>query len=88
LEEIRQEVSSESFQMISIFLKGLEGYLPIESISRKLIHNPHEIKQEKAITEEEIKELVTYLLAKGMSDDDVQRFIHSEGFVKEMFVDE
>jgi hypothetical protein len=27
-------------------------------------------------------------LANGMSDDDVQRFIHSEGFVKEMFVDE
>jgi len=88
LEEIRQEVSRESFQMISIFLKGLAGYLPAESISRKLIHNPHEIKQKKEITEEEIKELVAYLLEKGMSDDDIQRFIHSEGFVKEMFLDE
>jgi len=88
LEEIRQEVSNESFQMISVFLKGLEGYLPIESISRKLIHNPHEIKQEKEITEEEIKELVDYLLEKGMSDDDIQRFIHSEGFDKGMFLDE
>jgi len=88
LEEIRQEVSSESFQMISIFLKGLEGYLPIESISRRLIHSPHEIDQKKEINKEEIGELVAYLLAKGMSDDDVQRFIHSEGFVKEMFVDE
>lgn len=88
LEEIRQDVSSDSFQMISIFLKGLEGYLPIESISRKLIHNPHEIKQKERATEEEMKELVAYLLAKGQSEDDVQRFIHSEGFVKEMFADE
>ena len=44
--------------MLQFYLKGIQAYLPLEAIQAKLQLSPHELKQEEALSEEEILEFL------------------------------
>jgi hypothetical protein len=68
------------FDLIDIYLKGLEAYLPLEAIQAHLQQNPHKIKQETALSEIDIKSLVKQLKSKGLNDEYISSLLKTEIF--------
>ena len=85
LDELKLEISDEGIDMLKMYLKSLEAYLPIEDIHREKVHHPEELKQKVNIDKAEIKTLIDSLIAKGLDKETIKRFISSEGFDEEMF---
>jgi len=70
----------ENFDLLNIYLKGLEAYLPLEAIQAHLQQNPHEIKQKSALSENDVKELVENLKKSGMDDEYIESLLKTEIF--------
>jgi hypothetical protein len=64
------------FDLIDVYLKGLEAYLPLEAIQAHLQQNPHKIKQETALSETDIKQLK----AQGLNDEYISSLLKTEIF--------
>ena len=62
-------------------------YLPLEAIQSNLQHNPHKIKQETVLTEEEISELAERLKSLDLSPEYIESLLKTEIFKnrKELF---
>jgi hypothetical protein len=75
-------LSKESLELLDIYLKGLQAYLPLESIQAHLHENPHKIKQENALPEEEVKLLADKLLASELDKEYVDSLLKTELFSK------
>ena len=69
-------------ELLNIFLKGLEAYLPLETIQAHLQQNPQNIKQETALSEEEIIQLVEKLKASGLAQEYIEDLLKTELFRK------
>lgn len=80
------ESCSDENLLIS-YLKGLQAYLPLEAIQSHLQQHPHKIKQETALTEEEIAELAERLKMSGLAPDYIESLLKTELFKnrKELF---
>jgi hypothetical protein len=68
------------FDLIDIYLKGIEAYLPLEAIQAHLQQSPHKIKQETALSETDIKSLVAQLKAQGLDDEYISSLLKTEIF--------
>jgi len=79
-QEMMSTIPEEKFNLINIYLKGLEAYLPLESIQSNLQQKPHQLKQETALKEEDIKHLVTKLKAKGLTEEYIESLLKTELF--------
>ena len=75
-------LSKENLELLDIYLKGLQAYLPLESIQAHLHENPHKIKQENALPEEEVKLLADKLLASELDKEYVDSLLKTELFSK------
>lgn len=73
------ETSTEKELLIS-YLKAIQAYLPLEVIQAHLQQSPHEISQESAFNEEEIKELAERLKSSGLNADYIERLLKAELF--------
>ncbi len=70
----------ENFELLDIYLKGLEAYLPLEAIQAHLQSNPCKIKQETALSEGDIKSLASQLRKQGLSDEYITSLLKTEIF--------
>ena len=71
---------SPEFNLIDIYLKGLEAYLPLETIQSHLQNNPHSIKQESALSQDDIENLVNQLKKQGLDDEYIDSLLKTEIF--------
>ena len=64
--------------------------MPIESIQAELQKNPHDVKQENALTSEEIDDLADKLKKSGIDSEYIECLLKTELFKdrKELFEDE
>jgi hypothetical protein len=69
-----------NFKLLDIYLKGLEAYLPLDAIQAHLQQNPHEIKQETALSEDDIRSLVVQLKAQGLDGEYIESLLKTEIF--------
>ena len=60
-QKLTSVLSEESLEQFVFYVKGLQAYLPLESIQGCLQENPYKIKQKDALSEEEIKLLADKL---------------------------
>jgi hypothetical protein len=67
-QELIARLDEASEELLKIYLKGIQAYLPLESIQAQLNQNPHAIKQATLIKEDEIQRLAEML--KGMDLDE------------------
>ena len=65
---------------MNIYLKGLEAYLPLSAIQSHLQQNPHKVKQESALSQEDIKELVVKLKSSGLNQEYIDSLLKTEIF--------
>ena len=67
-------------EKLKYFLNGLQAYLPLDAIQSKLQTDPHAIKQESALTEDDISKLLTMLKESGLSEEYKQELLKTEIF--------
>jgi hypothetical protein len=79
--------SCDDEELLTAYLDGLQAYLPLEAIQSHLQQNPHKIKQETALPEEEVTLLANKLKASGLSPEFLEGLLKTEIFKnkKELF---
>lgn len=67
-------------EKLKYYLKGLQAYLPLDAIQSKLQTDPHSIRQESALTEDDINKLLFMLKESGLSEEYKQELLKTEIF--------
>lgn len=80
LDQLQVDLNEQQQNLLKIFLKSLEGYLPIDTIVAQIHANPHKVKQEATIEEIDLSQLVQNLKAKGLSKEEIQELLSTEIF--------
>jgi hypothetical protein len=73
-----ESLPKENQDLFSSYLKGLQAYLPLESIQHQLQHNPHKIKQEEVISDDDKKELFSKLKSLGLDEEYIESLLKTE----------
>lgn len=79
-ENLIGSLNDEQMDNLTFYLKGIQAYLPLDAIQAKLQSDPHILKQETALTEEEVMQLATQLKKAGLSDEYLQELLKTEIF--------
>lgn len=80
LEKLISELSNENIELFSIYLMGLQAYLPLEAIQAQLQQNPQKINQKTALTIEEITALAERLKSSGIDESYIESLLKTELF--------
>lgn len=80
LQEIYSNLNSEKAEQLDLYLKGLQAYLPLDSIHAQIQSNPHQIDQKENISKEELINIIDKLRKKGVNEEDISLIIKSELF--------
>lgn len=75
-----KDLSDANFDLLDIYLKSLEAYLPLEAIQAHLQQNPHEIEQASALSKNDIENLANQLKAQGLDDEYIANLLKTEIF--------
>jgi hypothetical protein len=67
-------------EKLKYYLNGVQAYLPLDAIQSKLQTDPHSIKQESALTEDDINKLFIMLQESGLSEEYKQELLRTEIF--------
>ncbi|RWX02205.1 ATP-binding protein [Flavobacterium cerinum] len=67
-------------EKLKYYLNGLQAYLPLDAIQAKLQTDPHSIKQEDALTEDDINKLLLMLRESGINEEYKQELLKTEIF--------
>ena len=68
------------FSLLDTYLKGIEAYLPLEAIQAHLQQNPHEIKQESALSDADVEALACRLREQGLDEEYIASLLKTEIF--------
>lgn len=79
--DLKTNLSSDDLEKLDIYLKGLQAYLPTDAIQFKLQHNPHQLKQQTAIAEDDITELTNRLLTAGLHQSYIDTLLKTEIYI-------
>jgi hypothetical protein len=79
--DLEAGLSPELAQRLDIYLKGLQAYLPIDAIQFKLQNSPHQLKQETALTDNDIEELTERLLGAGLPQSYIDNLLKTEIYI-------
>ena len=80
LEKLKSELPSQTLEMLDLYLKGIQAYLPLETIQAHLQQNPHLIYQESVLTDDEINNLAEKLIASGLDKTYIDSLLMTEIF--------
>ena len=79
--EVTHEVlDEEENELLSIYLSGLQSYLPLEAIQAQLLENPHKVKQEEEISDEKLIEIISILKSSGVDESYIEELLKTELF--------
>lgn len=80
LEKLISELSNETLELLDLYLKGLQAYLPLETIQAHLQQNPHKIVQEAILSVDEVNALAEKLKSSGLEKSYIERLLKTEIF--------
>lgn len=79
-QELVARLEDTSEELLKIYLKGIQAYLPLEAIQAQLNQNPHSIKQQSLIEEQEVLRLAGTLKDMHLDDDALEMLLKTEIF--------
>jgi hypothetical protein len=79
-QELATRLEGQSEELLKIYLKGIQAYLPLEAIQAQLNQNPHSIKQQSLIEEQEVLRLAEILKDMHLDDDALEMLLKTEIF--------
>lgn len=90
LQKIILELNQKQNELLEVYLKGIESYLPLEAIQAQLQESPHKVKQEVNVSDGELVSIINKLKESGMDDLYIEELLRTELFKnrRELFTDE
>ncbi|QUH26418.1 ATP-binding protein [Serpentinicella alkaliphila] len=84
------ELPNETRELFNVYLKGIQAYLPLDSIQAHLQQNPHKVVQETVLSREEIDKIVEQLKLSGLDRNSIDELLKTEIFknYREAFVND
>ena len=76
---MKSRLDEEENELLSIYLSGLQSYLPLEAIQAQLLENPHKVKQEE-ISDEKLIEIISILKSSGVDESYIEELLKTELF--------
>ncbi|MEG2352945.1 MAG: ATP-binding protein [Cetobacterium sp.] len=83
LKKLKEIQNEEGKELLQLYLKMIEMYLPLASIQAHLQEHPLKVKQETALTNDELVEIVEKLKSLNISEEYMQILLKTE-LVKKM----
>lgn len=80
LEGLVDELGVKQNELLKVYLRGLESYLPLEAIQAQLLENPHQVKQESKMSDEELVLLMNKIKQSGISEEYIKELLETELF--------
>lgn len=80
LYKLLEILDEDQEELLDIYLKSLEGYLPLDSIIAQVHTNPHKIVQESEISDEHLYKLIQQWKDSGVSDEFIKSLLKTELF--------
>ncbi|MBW4863126.1 MAG: ATP-binding protein [Paeniclostridium sp.] len=80
LQKLISQLDNEQKEMLDIYLKGIQSYLPLDSIQAQLQENPHNVKQEVDIKDEELIKTIHMLRESGIDESYIEDLLKTEMF--------
>ena len=77
---MKSRLDEEENELLSIYLSGLQSYLPLEAIQAQLLENPHKVKQEEEISDEKLIEIISILKSSGVDESYIEELLKTELF--------
>jgi hypothetical protein len=77
---LKSRLDEEENELLSIYLSGLQSYLPLEAIQAQLLENPHKVKQEEEISDEKLIEIISILKSSGVDESYIEELLKTELF--------
>lgn len=72
--------ATDDTELLDAYLSGIEQYIPLDAILAYLQENPFQIKQESAISDDELRKIIVKLRDSGASEDFLDNLLDSELF--------
>lgn len=80
LEKLRDDWENISEEVLDIYLKGLQAYLPLDAIQAQLQQNPHSINQGSLLSKEEIISIADKLKSSNLEQSFIESLLRTELF--------
>ena len=80
LQDLISQLGSEQKEMLDIYLKGIQSYLPLDAIQAQLQENPHKVNQEVNIEDEELIGIIRRLRECSMDESYIEELLKTEMF--------
>ncbi|MEC0269713.1 ATP-binding protein [Paenibacillus anseongense] len=80
LKKLITQLSDDNNELLHIYLKGLQAYLPLDAIQAQLQQNPHKINQEAALSKSEIISLAEKIKLSGLDNEFIDSLLKTELF--------
>lgn len=78
--ELVNNLDETTQELLSMYLKGVQAYLPLEAIQAQLNQNPHSIKQLMLINEQEVTKFAAILNGLNLDKDTLTTLLKTELF--------
>ncbi|MDM8514571.1 ATP-binding protein [Desulfobacterales bacterium HSG16] len=79
-EQLISSLNEDAKEILNIYLKGLQAYLPLEAIQAKLQQSPYRIRQETALSSDEVLALAEKIKSLNLSQEHIDSLIKTELF--------
>jgi hypothetical protein len=80
LNKLTSELADEQNELLRIYLRGLQSFLPLDSIQAQLQENPHKVQQEDKLSDEELSTLIKKMKESGIDDSYIESLMKTELF--------
>lgn len=77
---LKTKLQADEFELIKIYLMGLEAYIPLEAIQAQLQQNPFKIKQKELLREKDIMRLAEELKKTNLSEKELEILLKADIF--------
>ncbi|MGV3589870.1 MAG: hypothetical protein ACO1OF_22875 [Adhaeribacter sp.] len=78
---LKSQLNESQLESLNFYLKGIQAYLPLDAIQSRLQKDPYIVRQESALTEEEINQLAIKLRMSGLNKEYIEEFLKTEIFI-------
>jgi hypothetical protein len=79
-EQLVSLLDDDAKAILNIYLKGLQAYLPLEAIQAKLQQSPYRIRQETALSYDEVLALTERIKSLNLSQKHIESLLKTELF--------
>lgn len=77
---LEDKLDDAEIELLQLYLKGLQAYIPLDAIQAQLQQTPHRIKQEASLEEEDVIKLATELKKANLSDNEIKSLLNTDIF--------